>query len=88
MRLAIVEYGPTVADQDRPSVLRKTMICDVAIVGGGPAAESLKQLTVDLGIEDRVEFLGSMDTEGVIRELARASIFASAPIYFLFFMMT
>ncbi|MCU0772590.1 MAG: glycosyltransferase family 4 protein [Verrucomicrobia bacterium] len=45
------------------------------LVGGGPSAKPLRQLALDLGVGDRVQFTGPRDTSGVIEELACASLF-------------
>jgi glycosyltransferase involved in cell wall biosynthesis len=38
-----------------------TQRCDVLLIGDGPERESLKQQAIDLGIANRVRFLGRMD---------------------------
>jgi colanic acid/amylovoran biosynthesis glycosyltransferase len=45
------------------------------IVGAGPMLEDLKRLSADLGLSDRVEFLGALDSAGVRERLEAADIF-------------
>jgi len=51
------------------------------VIGGGPEAESLKQLADSLNLGDRVEFLGEMPHEEVMRYMAAADLLSmpSAP---------
>ena len=46
------------------------------IVGSGPDLSSLKRLASNLGVSDRVKFLGSRSSEEVVKELKRSSVFA------------
>lgn len=48
----------------------------LSVVGNGPCAAELRQLAEDLGIGNRVHFHGVLDTNGIIREFSRSSIFA------------
>jgi glycosyltransferase involved in cell wall biosynthesis len=52
----------------------ETQRCDVLLIGDGPERESLKQQAIDLGIGDRVHFLGRMDD--VRCALAAMDVFA------------
>lgn len=45
------------------------------IVGGGKLERELKELAIELGVTDEVEFLGSMTHEGVVCELSNADVF-------------
>ena len=46
------------------------------IIGDGPEKDCLKKLAVDLGINDRVEFLGRLAHKEVIKYMAKADIFS------------
>lgn len=46
------------------------------IIGDGPEKNRLKKLAVDLGINDRVEFLGKLAHKEVIKYMAKADIFS------------
>lgn len=52
----------------------------LALVGDGPEREGLERLTLDLGLADRVEFLGSVPRHMVLGYLsaARAAVLSSA----------
>ncbi len=47
----------------------------LVVVGGGPMEGECRQLASELGVADRVEFLGNQPPERVVAELARASVF-------------
>jgi glycosyltransferase involved in cell wall biosynthesis len=47
----------------------------LTIIGDGPLRESLEALTVELGVADRVHFLGRLDRNAVIEHVARADVF-------------
>lgn len=47
----------------------------LAIVGGGAGKNELCRLAMELGVGDRVEFVGPVDTVRVMEELARSSIY-------------
>lgn len=47
----------------------------LAIVGSGPSSNDLKALAKELCVAERVEFTGFADREGVMDQLARASIY-------------
>lgn len=59
----------------RAFALLKNNFAELCIVGGGPCSEELRQLAADLGVGERVEFTGAVDTERVIEELSRSAIF-------------
>lgn len=44
------------------------------IIGDGPAGPRLRQLARDLGVADRVEFLGHLSRDAVIKTLARSRV--------------
>ncbi|MFK7911762.1 MAG: glycosyltransferase family 4 protein [Akkermansiaceae bacterium] len=48
----------------------------LSICGSGPSVEDLKNLAVDLGVSERIDFRGSLNTEEVMKELSRSAIFA------------
>jgi len=48
----------------------------VAIVGDGPCRRSLETLAAELGLTDRVEFIGLRARQGVMDEMARAALVA------------
>jgi len=50
----------------------------LCIVGGGVLAVRLKELASGLGVGERVEFTGSLPTDGVIGQLNRASVYVIA----------
>jgi glycosyltransferase involved in cell wall biosynthesis len=45
------------------------------IIGEGPLEDSLKQLTCELGIQDKVSFLGAQPRDVVVEEMSKADIF-------------
>jgi colanic acid/amylovoran biosynthesis glycosyltransferase len=45
------------------------------VVGSGPLLEDLKRLAVELGLAERVQFVGSLDSAGVRQRLEAADIF-------------
>jgi glycosyltransferase involved in cell wall biosynthesis len=45
------------------------------LAGNGPSLEQLKQLTADLGISNRVEFLGFLNEDEIISALAASDVF-------------
>ncbi len=47
----------------------------LAIVGEGPLKEELQSLSIDLGISDRVHFLGRVSDEDLLQMYTRSSIF-------------
>jgi glycosyltransferase involved in cell wall biosynthesis len=47
---------------------------NLSIIGGGPLLRDMKQLSQDLGIEDRVKFLGVLSVEQVVQEMERAQM--------------
>ncbi len=47
----------------------------LCMVGGGICADELRALAGQLGVADRVDFTGSAQTDRVMAELARASVF-------------
>lgn len=49
-----------------------TRLC---ICGSGPSKEDLKQLAVQLGVSERIDFCGALDTEGVIEKLSQSAVF-------------
>jgi glycosyltransferase involved in cell wall biosynthesis len=50
------------------------------IVGGGPLEDDLKALAAELGLEQRVQFLGPRPQTALLEEFAAAEIFALAPV--------
>jgi glycosyltransferase involved in cell wall biosynthesis len=50
----------------------------LVVVGGGPLQHELEQLARTLGIADRVEFTGPLETDNVITKLNRARAFVIA----------
>lgn len=48
-------------------------------VGGGPLLPALRSLSVELGIESRIEWLGALAFDDVLRELRRADLFCFSP---------
>lgn len=50
------------------------------ICGGGELKPSLSQLVLDLGLEDEVEFLGAIDHEEVVKQLAWSDIYVQPSI--------
>jgi glycosyltransferase involved in cell wall biosynthesis len=44
---------------------------ELLIIGRGPAEPTLRQLAADLGLSERVQFLGSLGTAGVAEAMAR-----------------
>lgn len=46
----------------------------LVIVGDGPLREELRDYAIQLGLADRVQFLGSLSQDGVLREMQRAAI--------------
>ena len=49
---------------------------DFVSIGGGPERASLEALARELGVEERVRFLGELDREAVARELSRGGVLA------------
>lgn len=50
----------------------------LTLVGGGHLRPKLEALAATLGVADRVEFAGSLDAAGIIREMNRAGAFVIA----------
>ncbi|MDA0768466.1 MAG: glycosyltransferase, partial [Verrucomicrobia bacterium] len=50
----------------------------LCLVGTGPLMQELKKLAQSLGVGERVEFTGNLDTERVIAQMNRASVFVVA----------
>jgi len=50
----------------------------LTLVGDGPLREKLVALAAALGVAERVEFTGSLDADGIIREMNRAGAFVIA----------
>jgi teichuronic acid biosynthesis glycosyltransferase TuaC len=46
------------------------------VIGDGPELPSLRALAAELGVADRVEFLGQLDHDAALRELARCHVMA------------
>src|SRR3989338_952030 len=57
---------------DASHLVRKTKLL---VIGGGPQREELFKLTEELGLKDRVEFLGSISNEKIYEYLASSSVF-------------
>jgi len=51
-----------------------------SIIGSGPLEEDLKQLAMDLHIQSKVEFLGSLDQKDILNELQNSDIFLMTSI--------
>src|SRR5205085_6804618 len=49
--------------------------CRLRIIGGGSEEQSARRLASELGVADRVEFLGAVDFSVVQREMAVADVF-------------
>ena len=47
----------------------------IQILGSGPEERKLKRLAKDLGVENKIEFLGHVDPEKIPAHLARADVF-------------
>ena len=52
--------------------------CVLRVVGGGHEEAALRRLAKELGVEDRVQFVGELTQEGVWREMAAAHVFVLA----------
>jgi glycosyltransferase involved in cell wall biosynthesis len=63
-----------------PSVLKQTP-CNLIIVGDGPVAAEARDLARELGIEDRVSFMGYLDQQAIGEVLRKASLFVFPTYY-------
>lgn len=70
--LMIEAYSLAVASQD---------LGDLVIVGDGPARQFCESLVLDLGIENKVRFLGHLADVSVLRELYSFSVASLSPGY-------
>ena len=66
-----IEYGVMAVGE----VAKEFPQIEYRIVGGGPLEERLKTLVQSLDLEGNVTFLGALDSDSVVRELAKATIF-------------
>lgn len=61
-----------------PHVLAAGADASLNIIGAGPERDSLGKLVADLGLRERVAFLGSLSEERIIEELREADLFVLA----------
>ena len=57
---------------------RRGIDARLTIVGDGPQAPELRELTQRLGVEDRVEFAGAVGQDAILDYYERADVFAAA----------
>ncbi|PSJ38280.1 glycosyltransferase [Allosphingosinicella deserti] len=80
----IVATGRLAPQKNYPLLLRAAAHMPDAtfkIVGNGPEEESLKSLAAELGIEDRVAFLGHRPREEAMAILADGDVFAQVSLF-------
>lgn len=65
--------------QALPQVLEQTEV-DLFITGNGDQREMLEQVTADLGLEDRVNFLGFVSNEELNEEYARCDVWVNPSV--------
>ncbi|QIK69963.1 glycosyltransferase [Erysipelothrix sp. HDW6C] len=61
-------------------LMNRNINAKLLIVGGGPSADELKDLTKDLNIAERVVFVGPVDSSEVVRYYQVADAFISASL--------
>jgi glycosyltransferase involved in cell wall biosynthesis len=78
--LSVAEFTPRKRHQDTIAAIAKLGRPDVhlAIAGSGPLLEQMQQLASDLGIAERIHFLGRRDDIPVLMKAAIANILVSA----------
>lgn len=53
---------------------RRGLPCEIVFVGRGPAESELRALAANLGLTERCQFLGGMDHEEVLRQMAQSTV--------------
>jgi len=71
----IPRKGPETAVRVVAELVHRGWDVSLRWVGEGPQLAHVEALAADLGVRDRVEFVGSFPSDGVLRELARADVF-------------
>lgn len=80
----VVATGRLAAQKNYPLLIRASALMpdvEIAIVGNGPDEAMLKGLAADLGVSDRVTFLGHRPREEALNILATADIFAQISLF-------
>lgn len=83
-RRLVVATGRLAMQKNYPVLLRAArLLPDVSfvIVGDGPLGDELRRLARELGVADRVEFMGFRPRSEVLKILAGASVFAQPSVF-------
>ena len=75
------KYGPKFIIQAMPVILREYPDTKLILVGSGYLENQLRDLCIQLGIKDYVEFVGSIHHDKVPKLLAKIDIFIMPSIY-------
>ncbi len=77
--LSVAEFTPRKRHQDTIAAIAKLNRSDVhlAIAGSGPLLAKMKQLAIDLGVAERIHFLGQRHDIPILMKAASANILVS-----------
>lgn len=86
--LVVLSVGNLIASKGHASLLRAFARateaipdCQLEVIGDGPERASLVRLAEQLGISNRVEFLGRQDRQSVAKAMQRCAVFALPSSY-------
>jgi glycosyltransferase involved in cell wall biosynthesis len=69
------EKGLTFLIQALKLLINRGIQLDLALAGDGPSTGRLKDLARELGVSDRIQFLGYLPEDDVVRELQKSDLF-------------
>jgi glycosyltransferase involved in cell wall biosynthesis len=80
----VVALGRLSKEKNYPTLLRCATLLrgiEIVIIGGGPEEQELKQEAARLGVDSQVRFLGMLDRDAALAELAGADVFIQPSIF-------
>ena len=83
-RRSVVASGRLAAQKNFPVLLRAAVRMpdvDIQIIGAGPDEDALKALAAELGVADRVSFLGFLTREDALKRLGEGDVFVQPSLF-------